>query len=107
MLAIHNLSKLKSLANNAKIKSSLKFLLNTGMLFQNFQSKISAYLITIQCEFYEYQYLLSISEGPHHRPKDHAGAEPSHEEDLNLVGGHAVAVVEGVDMGALEPVPRC
>ena len=28
LLAIHNLSELKSLANNAKIRSSLKFLLN-------------------------------------------------------------------------------
>ena len=47
LLVIHNFSELKSLTNNAKIRSSLKFLLNTVWIVFSFRSKCTSLLLTI------------------------------------------------------------
>ena len=61
--------------------------------------------INFKCYTYR-QYLLSISERANNGSKDHAGAKASHKQHLNLVGSHPIAVIQCIDMGALQPVAR-
>ena len=41
------------------------------------------------------------------RPEHHRGAEAGHEQEFDVLLGHAVALVESVHVWPLEPVSSC
>lgn len=38
--------------------------------------------------------------------EDHAGTKTSNKEDFNLVGRHSIVLVQGIHIGALQPISR-
>ena len=75
LLAMHNLSELKSLANNAKIRSSLKILLNYYLTIVYYSSKL-----------WYYESFISYNPPPPHTHTHNNGAMSNTMELLITVG---------------------
>ena len=51
--------------------------------------------------------LLFISKRAYNCADNHTGSKASYKQHFNLVSCHAIAVIQGIYMGSLQPVTRC